>query len=94
MANAWNNAHGDIRVAAGAHRRSDSLARAHGNRLIGAALNDECGAAYAASVRDGIDCEETALVRREGGGDRKLGYSNKPHCFTVLQPPSRNNRYK
>jgi len=28
------------------------------------------------------------------GGDRKLGYSNKLRCFTALQPPSRNNRYK
>ncbi len=25
-----------------------------------------------------------------GGGDRKLAYSNKPHCFMV-QPPFRNN---
>jgi hypothetical protein len=29
-----------------------------------------------------------------GGGDRKLAYGHKPHFFTVLQPPSRNNRYK
>jgi hypothetical protein len=29
-----------------------------------------------------------------GGGDRKLAYSNKPHCFMALQPPFRNNWYK
>jgi hypothetical protein len=27
------------------------------------------------------------------GGDRKLAYSNKPHCFMALQPPFQNNRY-
>src|SRR5881392_2835942 len=65
MAYAWKNAHSDIRVAAGAHGRRNSLGRTHRNRRIGGALNDQRRAAYLAVVRDGIDPEETAFVRGE-----------------------------
>jgi hypothetical protein len=37
----------------------------------------------------GLDPQED-----RGGGDRKLTYSTKPHCFMALQPPFRNNWYK
>ena len=37
--------------------------------------------------------EANGMVGR-GGGDRKLSYSNKPHCFMALQPPFRDNWYK
>src|ERR1051326_4482073 len=41
MAHTWKNSHCYVRVAAGPHRRSDSLGRTDRSRRIGAALNDE-----------------------------------------------------
>jgi hypothetical protein len=40
--------------------------------------------------RKSLDLREVG----RGGGDRILTYSTKPHCFTALQPPRRNNQYK
>jgi hypothetical protein len=49
-------------------------------------------AEYTGCTASGTSLVSVRKVGR-GGGDRKLGYSNKPPCFTALQPPSRNNRY-